>query len=390
MHAELAHRVLKDARVQAFHTPLPSKAFCGGLVLTAKDERLAQRRGNKPSESYAEHADYPNKISGEMIYGGPIHGTFGHFMAEMVHRIVPSRLLHGRGPFLFATFAGDRKITSFDTLPAYKRDVLALLGVQQDDLRLISENTIVEQLFVAEQGSELQLGPKPGYLADLHDYVTPRLDALHRQDTRPAKVHVSRSRLVKGLLLGERYLEEQLVKEGFTIVYPETLPVTVQMDIYRKAEILVFSEGSACHGVELLGTGSLRRCYLLARRDKTRSFELVLRPRADEFATSTGHHFLGTMLERKSPTTGVTLFDPDELVAFFRANRIAALSNFNRSDYFSAAQRDLQRYLRRHALGRSRIARWIMRRVGLGRKLGRIKPHARRELIEAFRQHAGS
>ena len=29
-------------------------------------------------------------------------------------------------------------------------------------------------------------------------------------------------------------------------VQPESLPITVQMDIYRKAEVLIFAEGSAC------------------------------------------------------------------------------------------------------------------------------------------------
>ena len=134
------------------------------------------------------------------------------------------------------------------------------------------------------------------------------------------------------------------------MVLPETLPITVQMDIYRKSEVLVFAEGSSCHGVELLGTDSMRRCYLLGRRPRlTGRFEQILRPRAAEFSASEGHHFIGTKYEARTTQEpiqrqGVLLFHVRELVEFFRSHGIASLSTFDEKEYFAAAEADLWRY----------------------------------------------
>ena len=353
MHARLAHRTIREAKVQAFHRPLlgpAGRGFRGGLVLDEQDEMLRHRRYNEPQDRYDDRAVYHHRLDGAYIYGGPMYDHFGHFMAEMVHWIVPSRLMWGALPCIHATLGGHQVLTSFETLPVYARDVLHLLGIGSDDFRLVVENTVVEQLFVCEQGSELGVGPKPGYLDDLLEYITPRLDALHGGETRPRKVYVSRAGMPGGKFLGERYLEAQLASEGFSIMQPETLPVTVQMDIYRKAEVLVFAEGSACHGVELLGTGSLGRCALLVRRaGHTGRFEEILRPRATAFAVSDGHPFIGTRFtdgRTNAPVFrfGVSLFNIATLLEFFRSHGMAKLPTFDATEYFAAAELDLTQY----------------------------------------------
>jgi hypothetical protein len=270
-------------------------------------------------------------------------------MSEAIHRIIPSTLLGCRGPWVFVSAAQDRTYTSFERLPGFAREVLGFLGVKASELRVVTENTIADRLFVTEQGSELGFGPKPGYLADLHEYTTPRLDALHGNEPRFAKVYVSRRACV-GNFLGEDYLEEQLKAEGFSVIQPETLPVSVQMDIYRKADVLVFNEGSACHGVELLGQDTLRNCYVLARRRWNSSFETILQPRARQFANSSGHSFIGsvfvdTRTGRPVMPWGVALFDARQLVSFFRDHAIARLPHFNEKQYMRAAEAHLRSYL---------------------------------------------
>jgi hypothetical protein len=270
-------------------------------------------------------------------------------MSEAIHRILPSTLLGCHGPWVFVSAAQDRTYTSFEKLPGFARDVLAFLGVKASEFRVVTENTIADRLFVAEQGSELSFGPKPGYLADLDEYTTPRLDALHGNEPRFCKVYVSRHACV-GNFLGEEYLEDQLKAEGFSIIRPETLPVSVQMDIYRKADVLVFNEGSACHGVELLGQEGLRRCYVLARRRWNSSFETILEPRARQFANSSGHSFIGSVFVdprtgRPVMPWGVALFDTRQLVSFFRDHAIARLPHFDEKQYMRAAEAHLHRYL---------------------------------------------
>lgn len=374
--------------------PRPQIGFHGGLVLGDSDGKLRHRQKNAPFDCHSGDALYPDRIDGEFNYGGLIRYHFGHFMSESVHRIVPSILLNGKTPFLFVTIASSsrvpgQRITSFDTLPSFARQAFQLLGTGEREFRLISDNTVVDHLFVAEQGSELGLGPKPGYLEDLHEYVTPRLDALHGGDLRAEKVYVSRSRMIAGNFLGERYLEEQLAAEGFVIAHPEALPLSVQMDMYRKSRLVVFSGGSACHGVELLGAESLRQCYILSRNHINESLARALRPRAAEFAISEGHPYVGSrFLKPKTgrPATrlGVTVFDVEALLAFFRGHAIARLAGFNERDYFEAAERDLRRYHRWNALDGGLADRFHSL---FTRRSRASSSSARHDVDEAFRMH---
>ena len=233
MHSRLEFRSVRDARIEALQRPLTK--WRGGLVLD-DDVKLRHRRKNAPFDSFQPDAKFPRRLAGDYIYGGGFQPHFGHFMAETVHRIVPSKLLWpSQAQWLFVTAINDPKFKTFRSLPGFARDVFQLLGLNPADITLLSKNTIADQVFVAELGSELGVGPKPGYLDDLREYVTPRLDALFGNEARPEKVYVSRRALWGGNFLGERYLEDQLAAEGFHILQPETLPVTVQLDIYRKA-----------------------------------------------------------------------------------------------------------------------------------------------------------
>ena len=95
---------------------------------------------------------------------------------------------------------------------------------------------------------------------------------------------MSRSALPGTGLLGERYVEQVLAQAGFNVIRPETMSLLDQMRAYRAAEVVVFAEGSACHGVELLGTEMLGTAIMLARReDHMEVFRRVLQPRSRRY-----------------------------------------------------------------------------------------------------------
>ena len=184
---------------------------------------------------------------------------FGHFMAEMVHRILPARLRGLRFPLVFVSTRGWNPHPSFGDFPGFAKEVLAFLDVRPDEVRVVNRNTVVERLHVIEAGSDLVGGPKPGYLDALAGWCGPRLDALHGDTAQPRLLYVSRSALPpQGMVLGEAWFERQLEAEGFTVFRPEEWRFAPQLDHYRKAEAVVFPEGSACHGTELLGARNRR------------------------------------------------------------------------------------------------------------------------------------
>jgi hypothetical protein len=153
------------------------------------------------------------------------------------------------------------------------------------------------------------------------------------------------------VILGQQYLEEQLVSDGFLILQPERVGFTRQMDIYHKAEVLVFPEGSACHGVELLGTGALGSSHVLTRRDGHLDyFRRVLAPRSDRFTALETSGYLGSVFVdgpagKPLHHLGVSFIGSEDLVPFLRSTGAAPLTAFNTREYAAAAERDLMAYL---------------------------------------------
>ena len=114
--------------------------------------------------------------------------------------------------------------------------------------------------------------------------------------------------------------------------------------------MLIFAEGSACHGVELFGADGLAHTILLNRRNKARNpFAGVLASRSRRFDEFAGNPLLGSahrgdggvpLLHR-----GVTALALRELAAFLDAAGVARLGELPHADYLAAAQADLDRYL---------------------------------------------
>jgi hypothetical protein len=154
-----------------------------------------------------------------------------------------------------------------------------------------------------------------------------------------------------GLLLGERYVESLLAEAGFSVYRPEEHPLVDQMNVYRHARQLIFPEGSACHGAELLGR-QLQRVALLNRRPapKPAMFRAVLKPRARHYAEFERNRYVGALPigPARPPLAhaGVSVFEVDGLLEFLAAEELADLrARFDRAAYADAALRDFDRHV---------------------------------------------
>ena len=148
-------------------------------------------------------------------------------------------------------------------------------GVNLDSVVLVNTPTKVKKLTVVPQQEMIMVrGPSERYL-DLLDANAKRM--LGTVQSIPL-VYVSRSQQ-EGGILGEAYLEKVFAKAGAVVIRPEELPLERQMEIYFGARKLVFSEGSAVHGLQLLGRLPSEIVILRRRIDRRFCFK-ALKPRA--------------------------------------------------------------------------------------------------------------
>ncbi len=122
------------------------------------------------------------------------------------------------------------------------------------------------------------------------------------------------------------------------------------MAYYDHADVIVFAEGSACHGVELFGRQALGHSVLLNRRRKPRNqFDEVLRPRSRRYDRFDGNVPIGSVFMNEGGRPlhhrGVAYVDTAVLTRFAEAIGIGPLRQGSRTEYLAAAEIDLHAYL---------------------------------------------
>lgn len=331
--------------MQARRGPLAN--IIGGPVLGEGPEEhpLRHHRDGEVADTFRPEARYPGRLDGSHAYLGIAFGHFGHVMSEMIHRILPMRA-HRRRVRWVAVGAAREGPQRFSRIA---RRVLRFLDVAEENCTILTQNTVVERLMVAEAGSHLGRAAHPAYLEMLDAFTLPRLDRHKGERTYPEKVYVSRSALgPHSGYLGERVLEEALAASGYAIFRPDEHGLVEQLQTYRHAKVLIFGEGSACHGTELFGR-SLGHTLLLNRRQLAQDqFVPVLAPRSRRFDHFRGNRPIGTMYvhgeNRPLLTVGVTLFDIPALTAFLSAAGVDA-PEVPLRHYLDAAEDDLEAYI---------------------------------------------
>jgi len=345
------HLELREAEVHPYAEPLIPD-FRGGLRLESPrtHRRFRQTRFHKPVDTLPAAAPAPAQLRGDWIYGGALSRHFGHFMAELAHRLLPGRSYSKTLPWIFAVTAGSPH-TGVEHWPSFIHEVLRYFDIPQSQVQLIAKPTRVERLILPEAGSDLGGGPKAFYLDLLDAHGGARLDREFPAARRPARIYVSRSALggATARLLGERYLERALEREGFFVLHPERYGLLEQMDFYRQADVVIFGEGSACHGVELLGR-SLRHCIYLNRRDFTAKFFVpMLQRRSQRFDAFLGNQYLGSPLQHPAGhlhrQLAATLINATQLVPFLHGLGVGRFRDWDQRAFVESAEEDLHAYL---------------------------------------------
>jgi hypothetical protein len=182
--------------------------------------------------------------------------------------------------------------------------------------------------------------PEPDYL-DL-------LDALpERHAIAPVAgdiVYVTRSGLVakgQGSHLGEGYLVQLLQEMGVTIFDPAGLSIRAQLEHYAGAKTLVFAEGSALHGRQLLGRVR-QEVYVLMRRPRYLA-RPMMRPRVKRLTylnTNGGILQVRDRANKGYPHLNAVFYRTEALLDGFDRMGLDLRSRWDQDAYLSAALSD--------------------------------------------------
>ena len=184
------------------------------------------------------------KVHGTSIYCGQMLIHFGHQFAEDMHRL-----------WAMADYKYDHLIfakqMNREATKQIIRDAVLYLGGDLNKILFVDRHKPYnyDHLIIPDRGSQMEhkFEVTEAYLDKLSSMATTQPDP-------KLKVFVTRRHLKDlGYVAGESYIARELSKNGFIDFTPEGTSCSEQLNLYLNSKILIFSEGSAIHGTDLIG-----------------------------------------------------------------------------------------------------------------------------------------
>lgn len=283
-----------------------------------------------------------------------VDSHFGHFVAESVPRL-PQIL--AQAPDMPLVFTHDRKTDPAALPPAFMQ-VLDWFDIPMEQVRLIARATLFRDLCIAAQGEHLD-GPRtPEAYLDVLD-----VRIAHKLPRGPADgiTYVTRAGLhpAKGAHAGEAYLVDCLRELGVRVIYPETMSLRAQMNSYAESAHLVFAEGSALHGRQLIGRLD-QQISVLRRRRKSDMAKNQIAPRCAGLtyvAAYAGGLHVVNRYGAKVLYAMKALFHVGAVLDHFESLNVPVRRIWDSAQYRTARDRDVLAWV--HAMYDPQLPRWL-------------------------------
>ncbi|GHC52784.1 glycosyltransferase 61 family protein [Neogemmobacter tilapiae] len=307
--------------------------------------RLVRRKHKRvdvaPAMPQGQIPDFP----GPAVWGGVLYPQFGHLVCEHLTRLLWSRQRWPDLPYLFIT----TERLNRDNLPGYVWDLIDWFGVPREQVHVITEPLRVPKLHVMPQAERLYgPPPTPAYL----NLLEKRVAQMGLNPMPSDCLYVGRLGMIaagSGANAGESYLAEQLTTLGVQLMDPTALPLRAQMEAVMGANTLIFAEGSALHGRQLLGRLP-QKIHVLNRRldhDLGRS-ELAARTQGIQYHKVTRR--LVSMVHRAGRDIhprGLSFYDLDVLFDALDQAGLDLRTGWDSQAYAQAVEQDARLWLAR-------------------------------------------
>lgn len=320
-----------------------------GIIRHSKNGRFVDRNSETcPSVSHVN-------LTGDYLWGGRCFFHFGHLITEHTTRVLASVYRYPQAKIVFVLPPGAGR----GDVPNYFWSVMEWFGVPFDHVYFAENAAIIERLIVFPQAEQLDQCVPANWYLDLLDLN------LARSGIKPAEkdvVYVSREGqlpLGTGASAGEAELISILKRLGVDVLNPATSTLREQMELYSGAKTLIFAEGSAMHGRQLLGRLG-QNIYVIRRRPNSAMAKQMLTPRCESITyVDAISDFLQPVTKNGSGlrTHGMAIYDTEVLFGFFDAVGLNVKDLWNWDKYWKHVRKDarfwLKAILERHDVDRN-------------------------------------
>ena len=177
-------------------------------------------------------------VDADAVFVGNVYNQFGHFLLEHMNRAYAA--LDKKYKNMKYVLVNNKSV---NPVPEYMFTLLELLGIKRDDIIILEQTTRFRNVYVPDQGYNL-----PVYFSIEFGKTFDKIaQNLKTEKSKFDKVYVSRTKLKSRKTYGEEKIQNIFERNGFKIIYPETLPLKEQISLIRDCKVLAGCAGTALH-----------------------------------------------------------------------------------------------------------------------------------------------
>jgi len=184
-----------------------------------------------------DHNNIPY-VDEDVVFVGNVYNQFGHFLLEHMNRAYA---------FLDKKYQDMKYVLinnkSVNPVPEYMFVFLELLGVSRENILILEHTTQFRNVYVPDQGFNL-----PVYSSIKFGQTFQKIaDNVKSEKVIYDKIYVSRAKLESRKTYGEEKIQKVFERNGYKIIYPETLPLEQQIALIKNCKWLAGCAGTALH-----------------------------------------------------------------------------------------------------------------------------------------------
>lgn len=177
-------------------------------------------------------------IDADAVFVGNVYNQFGHFLLEHMNRAYAA--LDKKCKDMKYVLINNKSVSP---VPEYMFTFLELLGIKRENIIILEKTTRFRNVYVPDQGFNIPVYSSVKF-GETFDKIAKNVE---NPNEIFDKIYVSRARLKSRKTYGEERVQTVFERNGFKIIYPETLPLVEQISLIKGCKVLAGCAGTALH-----------------------------------------------------------------------------------------------------------------------------------------------
>lgn len=244
------HQYMRDVHIKEIQKGIIVNEQLHGFGVFTKDFKFVKsasqvRKNNGNFYPKFDHNNIPY-VDENAIFVGNVYNQFGHFLLEHMNRVYAA--LDKKYANMKYVLVNNKSVSP---VPGYMFDLLEFLGVKRENILILEHTTQFKNVYVPDQGFNIPVYSSYDF-GKTFDKIADNIDAPKEVFE---KIYVSRAKMESRKTFGEEKIQEIFERNGFKIIYPETLSLKTQIGLMKNCKVLAGCAGTALHMALFLKSG---------------------------------------------------------------------------------------------------------------------------------------